>query len=116
MWIKVSLHQYDSDKMDVPTCTGIASRGGRLSDSIGNLLHLRYIDLSWSPVLEMLPESVTNLHLQTLILCCCMRLTALPKDFSKLVNLRLLDVWGTRLTRMPSGMAMAWLSWLVSAG
>uniref|UniRef100_A0A803LGW0 Uncharacterized protein n=1 Tax=Chenopodium quinoa TaxID=63459 RepID=A0A803LGW0_CHEQI len=75
----------------------------RLSDLIGKLLHLRYLDLSWSIHLEALSYSITGLHnLQTLDLNGCKNLMELPKDFSKMVKLRYLDLsFCTKLTGMP---------------
>ncbi|XP_056697966.1 putative disease resistance protein RGA1 [Spinacia oleracea] len=64
-----------------------------LPSSIGELLHLRYIDLSYNHNLELLPRSITKLHnLQTLLLFMCTDLKELPKDLCKLVNLRVLDL------------------------
>ncbi|CAO2815484.1 unnamed protein product [Amaranthus hypochondriacus] len=73
---------------------------------IGQLMHLRYLDLSYNYFLTMLPESITKLYnLQTLKLCHCRKLQTLPRDLSKLVNLRNLDIFGcTNLRYMPSGM------------
>uniref|UniRef100_A0A803N6M8 Uncharacterized protein n=1 Tax=Chenopodium quinoa TaxID=63459 RepID=A0A803N6M8_CHEQI len=80
-----------------------------LPDSIGNLLHLRFLDLSHNSSLEILPDAITRLHnLQTLNLGRCNNLRELPKDFSKLVNLWHLDIHilsnVTNLSGMPSGL------------
>ncbi|XP_021753606.1 putative disease resistance protein RGA3 [Chenopodium quinoa] len=83
----------------------LQSIGIKRLDSIGNLLHLRYLDLSNSQ-LQALSDSITRLHnLQTLDLTYCIHLRELPKDFSKLVKLRYLDLSGcSDLSGMPSGM------------
>ncbi|XP_057744611.1 putative disease resistance RPP13-like protein 1 [Arachis stenosperma] len=80
---------------------------GRLDifpDSIDKLIHLRYLDLSWSNI-EVLSESLCKLYnLQTLKLEDCSMLTMLPNGMYKLVNLRHLDIRGTPLKEMPKGM------------
>ncbi|XP_074319572.1 putative disease resistance protein RGA1 [Silene latifolia] len=79
-----------------------------LPESIGQLLHLRCLDLSGSSRLEILPKSLTKLvNLQTLDLHHCYRLGELPNDVSRLVNLSTLNVAGCNLlSRMPSAIGM----------
>ncbi|KAG5071069.1 hypothetical protein AAZX31_03G036200 [Glycine max] len=74
-----------------------------MPDSIGKLIHLRYLNLSRSSI-ETLPESVCNLYnLQTLKLCFCIKLTKLPSDMRNLVNLRHLGISYTSIEEMPRG-------------
>ncbi|XP_074285877.1 putative disease resistance protein RGA1 [Silene latifolia] len=77
-----------------------------LPNSIGKLLHLRYLDLSHNEHLVALPDSVTKLYnLQTLNLKRCQGLKELPKRLAKLANLRHLDIsWCSKLSDMPSGL------------
>ncbi|KAJ8648533.1 hypothetical protein MRB53_001556 [Persea americana] len=59
-----------------------------LPESIGDLLQLRYLELSSSNI-ERLPKSTIRLYnLQTLKLDRCWHLVELPSDLSNLVNLR----------------------------
>ncbi|TKY63574.1 putative disease resistance RPP13 protein 1 [Spatholobus suberectus] len=75
-----------------------------LPDSIGKLIHLRYLNLSRTSI-ETLPESLCNLYnLQTLKLFRCSKLTKLPSDMQNLVNLRHLVIDGTSVKEMPRGM------------
>lgn len=75
-----------------------------LPDSIGELLHLRYLNMSFSHV-KKLSQRITKLqNLQTLLLRNCHKLWELPEDFSNLVKLRHLDLYGCTLTGMPSRM------------
>ncbi|QHO25805.1 Putative disease resistance RPP13-like protein [Arachis hypogaea] len=74
-------------------------------DSIGELIHLRYLDLSVTYIVT-LPESLGNLYnLQTLKLYWCRYLKMLPVGMKKLVNLRHLDIRETGLHEMPKGMS-----------
>ncbi|GLT95466.1 hypothetical protein SLE2022_131460 [Rubroshorea leprosula] len=73
-----------------------------LPNSIGDLKHLRYINLSHSNI-QSLPESVGSLlFLQTLILHSCTALTRLPATIGNLTELHYLDLTSTpSLTEIP---------------
>ncbi|XP_058721786.1 putative disease resistance RPP13-like protein 1 [Vicia villosa] len=73
----------------------------KVPNSIGNLLDLRYLNLSHTNI-ERLPSETCKLyHLQFLLLAGCKRLAELPKDMGKLINLQYLDVSNTALREMP---------------
>ncbi|PRQ20752.1 putative P-loop containing nucleoside triphosphate hydrolase, leucine-rich repeat domain, L [Rosa chinensis] len=72
---------------------------------IGELTHLRYMDLSDNRNLKELPDAVCDLYnLQTLVLVGCQYLQKLPKAMGKLINLKHLYVTGCYgLRYLPKG-------------
>ncbi|XP_031285308.1 putative disease resistance RPP13-like protein 1 [Pistacia vera] len=77
----------------------------RLPNSIGGLIHLKYLNLS-NTMIKSLPKSTSSLlNLQTLLLKDCSRLLKLPSKLRHLTNLCHLDIKGANsLKGMPSGM------------
>ncbi|KAJ0850931.1 putative P-loop containing nucleoside triphosphate hydrolase, leucine-rich repeat domain superfamily [Helianthus annuus] len=73
-------------------------------ESVGNLRHLRYLNLSRTRITQ-LPENVSNLYnLEMLILFGCRSLAKLTNNFLKLKNLRHLDIRDTpNLHQLPLG-------------
>ena len=75
-----------------------------LPDSLGELSHLRYSNLSYT-MIATLPESLCNLYnLHTLMLFGCFNLTKLPNAMQNLANLRHLEIFETGITEMPKRM------------
>ncbi|XP_021688373.2 putative disease resistance RPP13-like protein 1 [Hevea brasiliensis] len=76
----------------------------KLPDSIGDLKHLRYLDLSYTCIVT-LPERTTSLcNLQTMLLKGCRDLEKLPSEMQNLINLRHLDIQDTSVKVMQQGM------------
>ncbi|XP_074313180.1 putative disease resistance protein RGA3 isoform X2 [Silene latifolia] len=84
----------------------LQSTNVRLPDTVGNLLHLRYLNLAYSKM-KKLPDSIVRLHnLQTLNINHCKFLEEWPKEFSKLVNLTHLYIdFCSQLRYMPVGIS-----------
>ncbi|TYJ36609.1 hypothetical protein E1A91_A05G318500v1 [Gossypium mustelinum] len=75
-----------------------------LPEDIGNLKHLRNLNLSRT-LIKRLPNSLCPLYnLQVLKLRGCGDLNELPRDLERLINMLYLDIEGTNLARMPKGM------------
>ncbi|KAL8260456.1 hypothetical protein R6Q59_028409 [Mikania micrantha] len=77
----------------------------QVPESIGLLKHMRYLNLSKTPI-KCLPKQVGDLHnLQSLLLSHCDNLSSLPSSIVKLINLRHLDISNTPvLNKMPLGL------------
>ncbi|XXG41060.1 hypothetical protein AAC387_Pa01g1613 [Persea americana] len=72
-----------------------------LPESIGDLLQLRYLDLSGT-MIERLPKSTTRLYnLQTLKLDECRKLVEVPESIGDLLQLRDLSLRFTNIVRLP---------------
>nr|DAD29832.1 TPA_asm: hypothetical protein HUJ06_031300 [Nelumbo nucifera] len=71
--------------------------------SIGELKHLRYLDLSYNPHIGTLPTSITKLqNLQTMKLTNC-GLEKLPEDIGNMKSLRLVDLsWNCSINALPA--------------
>ncbi|XP_021288424.1 disease resistance protein RGA2-like [Herrania umbratica] len=64
-----------------------------LPNLIGELKHLRYLDLSCNFDMEVLPDAIAKLHnLQTLLLNDCQNLKELPRDIRQLISLEYLNI------------------------
>lgn len=73
-----------------------------LPDSLGELIYLRYLDLSQTLIKE-LPSSMPFINLQTLLLSGCRQLAVLPaKSLVHLIHLRHFDLSQTVIRELPS--------------
>ncbi|GKB24928.1 CC-NBS-LRR resistance protein [Tanacetum coccineum] len=62
-----------------------------IHDSVGDLVHLRYLNLSHTDI-KVLPKSITKLHqLQTLKLLWCSKFKKFPEGMRNLISLRHLE-------------------------
>lgn len=104
-----SLHNMSNDllmklrRLRVLTLVGVYLYN--LPGSIGELKHLRYLEVSDTNI-SRLPKSICSLYnLQTLKLIGCYSLKELPERLHDLVNLRYLDISGAWLKWMPLQMS-----------
>ncbi|OMO55330.1 putative leucine-rich repeat containing protein [Corchorus olitorius] len=69
---------------------------------VSNFKYLRALDLSYSSLLEVLPESIGTLkHLRYLDLRECRHLRKLPSSFYRLVSLQMLNIRYVKLMQLP---------------
>ncbi|CAL8107108.1 unnamed protein product [Prunus armeniaca] len=75
-----------------------------LPEEIGELIHLRHIDLSFNHALEKLPDTICGLYnLLTLRLVHCSQLKKLPENMGNLINLKHLYVYDLFYKSLPKG-------------
>ncbi|KAK6269757.1 hypothetical protein POUND7_006862, partial [Theobroma cacao] len=74
--------------------------------SIGELKHLRYLDLSRNTRMKVLPDAIVKLHhLQILLLNGCSSLKKLPRDIRQLISLEYLKIdYCKDLSGLPKGL------------
>ncbi|KAM5554582.1 putative disease resistance RPP13-like protein 1 [Rosa sericea] len=106
LWRK--LHKGRCDILPKSQCLRVLKLYGHnikeLPDSINNLKHLTYLDLSANPI-KKLPNTICTLYnLQVLLLSGCPGLTQLPANLGRLINLSHLDITRTKLQKMPPQM------------
>jgi len=103
--VNMSIHEFFSKFrllriLSLSHCSDIKE----LPDSVGNLEHLRMLDLS-STTLKKLSDKICSLpHLQILKLNFCYYLEELPSNLHLLTNLCRLELIGCNLKKLPSGL------------
>ncbi|XXG40994.1 hypothetical protein AAC387_Pa01g1564 [Persea americana] len=94
---KSTIRLYNLQTLKLNACSELVE----VPESIGDLLQLRYLDLTWT-MIERLPKSTTRLYnLQTLKLDGCRKLVEVPESIGDLLQLRYLDLTWTMIERLP---------------
>ncbi|XP_021823998.1 putative disease resistance RPP13-like protein 1 [Prunus avium] len=99
--------QFVQDLLPSHRCLRVLSLSGYrnvtdLPDSIKNLIHLRYLDLSYTAIKRLPCVLCRFYNLQTLLLSNCSSLVELPADLRKLINLQKLMLGGcASLAKLP---------------
>ncbi|XP_058108926.1 putative disease resistance protein RGA3 [Magnolia sinica] len=76
----------------------------KLPRTVGQLKHLRYLDLSYSNIEEISAGLINCVNLQTLIRNACEWLRKLPREMRKMISLRHLELERTNnLSYLPKG-------------
>nr|KYP31960.1 Putative disease resistance RPP13-like protein 1 [Cajanus cajan] len=97
-----TLHDIERLRTFMPTTELNPSYLLEVPDSVGNLMHLCSLDLSYTGIVK-LPESTCSLsNLQILKLKNCKYLKKLPSSFHKLIKLRRLELIYTHLREVPT--------------
>ncbi|XP_052164602.1 putative disease resistance protein RGA1 [Oryza glaberrima] len=75
-----------------------------IPESVGHLVLLRLLDVSYNEEIKQLPESIGNLtFLEYLSVSGCLKLASLPASLMTLSTISFLSIGGTRLTQVPKG-------------
>nr|TKS04591.1 putative disease resistance protein RGA3 isoform X1 [Populus alba] len=92
-----------------------------IPNEVGELMHLRHLNLASCMVLESLPETMCDLcNLQSLDVTRCRSLKQLPKAIGKLIKLRHLQIYGSGVAFIPKGIeritCLRTLDWFTVCG